>query len=125
MGSIINLKCPNCGYQNNVQEGVGMNGINLTIIKHIFSAEELSDFLQKLEEGKIYNYQMFSQIGYCEKCNAIHSVSIIHFTDNNGNKTEIKKNCPSCNTPLSFSDKKNLCPNCSTLLERTEIGLWD
>lgn len=125
MGVIIEQRCPKCGYQKNFHEGVGMNAINLGLIKTIFSCEELAAFRNKLEEKKVTSYQLVERIGYCEKCHSIKNVCVLCYLDEEGKEMEIQKNCPSCQKPLSFSEKASICPRCATPLERKEVGHWD
>lgn len=125
MGIVIEQRCSKCGYIKTFQEGAGMRAINLQLIKQVFSCDELAVFLQKLEEGKVKSYQLVERIGYCENCHSIENVGVLCYTDDEGNELEIQKNCPSCQKPLSFSEKASICPRCSIPLERKEIGHWD
>ena len=125
MGTMIERRCPKCGYQKTFPEGVGMNGINLRMIRTVFSSEELAVFSKKLEEKKVTSYQMLGRTGYCERCNSIENVSVLCYTDEEGKEMETQKKCPSCQMPLSFSEKAAICPRCSNPLEQKEIGYWD
>ena len=125
MGILIEQSCPKCGYIKTFHEGCGMNAINLRLIKSVFSDDELAAFLQKLEEKKVKTYQLVGRIGYCEKCHSIADVSVLCYTDVEGNELEIQKKCPLCHNLLSFTRKASTCPRCCIPLERKEIGYWD
>lgn len=125
MGVIIEKRCPECGYSKIFYEGTGLNGMNLNIINNIFTPDELTEFLDMLKIGVINYYQMSEQVGYCEKCNTLENACVLEYTDNTGAEHKIQKQCQSCNGLLDFSEKTNMCPNCFTILNRTETGHWD
>jgi len=131
IGSIVNIRCDNCDYDQDFFTGVGETFTLEGIIKD-WNNYQYKDLIGHLiKNHKIEKVEIENKIFWCPKCDNLQDNAYVHL-EYNSNKSFITLiNCDKCNTEMKPVQKVNLiekcrCPDCGKRsLSLEETGIWD
>lgn len=125
MGDIRNYSC-NCGYEERLYVGGGMNAINMRSILQMFPQEGEQLEAQK-KIGQVGSYLMDHAVGTCKTCRRLYTVSRLSYEMQDGKVFCFIKPCPTCDSEVEVQeDIENLvCPKCGKVMSYLPAGRWD
>ena len=132
MGMLVNLKCNKCGYETNLGLGGGRTFNRLESVISFFE-KEIQTKIRELVDGGVNTWNVYKEIGICEKCGKISIVAVFKATDTAGKMVEYHSRCACGSYSIDLKDfmlvldgKETIyCPACGDVLEATHTGYWD
>lgn len=131
MGMLVNLKCNKCGYETNLGLGGGRTFNRLDSVISFFDKETQTKIREIVDGGADWN--VYKEIGICEKCGKISAIAVFRATDATGKKVEYHSKCACGSNSIDLKDFMQVldgkeiinCPACGDALEATLTGYWD
>lgn len=124
MGITVKRSCPRCAYQKVLQEGAGIRARNLSMIRILFTEEELAEFEKAIQENENVEYEVRNRAGFCKHCKEVEVVTELTYSVKDHIRT-IQKKCPKCHETLCFDEKETICPKCGAKMKVQTVGMWD
>lgn len=123
MGDIRKYKS-DCGYEETVKTGQGLQSIRQASIEKLFP-DKIKEL--KSEENDLLSAVTCIHLGLCRKCKRIVPVNCLNRIYKDGSEDMFHKGCPECGQKVVvLDDPDNIsCPKCGKLMDMEICGHWD
>ncbi len=132
MGTIVEIKCRNCGYKKSLFIGGGLNDWDIKSVLSEFSGENFDKLYKEiiLNSNSLDIFSFSRYIATCSDCKELCVVPVINFKTNGKKEQETIGRCPSCNQRVNVyknnTEILNInCPKCNSKVNVVETGHWD
>lgn len=121
MGTIIQGKCPRCGYHTEIPIGGGLRDCQPETA--LSAAREDPGLIAALKENGQFRIERFPAV--CAACRRVVAAAQVTCWRGDGAEHVVPAACPYCGGPLRRSGGDVPCPICGHSLEWVSVGHWD
>lgn len=121
MGTIIQGKCPRCGYHTEILTGGGL--LDCRPETALAAAREDPGLKAALKAGGQFQIERFPVL--CAVCRKILAAAQVTYWTPDGGKHVVRAACPDCGGPVMQVRGDIPCPVCGQPLDRAAAGHWD
>lgn len=130
MGIVYQAECTACGYQGKFLLGSGLGALQLHKNLRCFSEGEQKEILKLEADGRIKEFLVENQLGWCEHCGTLDGKTTLLITEQNSREHLYGNRCTVCKGELVLYGGQEFlkaeCPVCrKTKLRFCEAGHWD
>lgn len=128
MGRVLTLLCRKCGFQRNVQVGIGLMSRNPDIIASCLEKNEADKWKNLYDGHSIQNFSAQQDVFYCDVCRELKSAFHVEAWLKDGSRVLFGRKCRTCSGEMQIMDLQEevICPVCEEAhLDKKVTGLWD
>lgn len=121
MGTIIQGKCPKCGYHAEIPVGGGLRDCRPETA--LAAARNDAGLHAALKENGRFRIERFPAV--CAVCRRMFAAAQVTYWTADGAEHAVQPACPGCGGPVRRPAEAIPCPVCGHPLDQTSVGHWD
>jgi hypothetical protein len=132
MGTVIRVKCSDCGLDKTFRVGSGMQFNNLEKVLPLFDKNTAEKITEYLNGNSGCLWYVVNNIGFCPECGQFSVYPVFYSTSREGKDIFLYSDCECGKRPVLLDietvldgTKEIPCPKCNNNLIISPEGIWD